>query len=191
MCENNLNKDLVKDDKGVDEKLYALFLHCSHALSRGHHHGHGMHPSQGRILSILAKSGEMAQKDLLDMLKIRPASLSELLGKLEAKGFITRTKEENKRVVRVDLTDLGEAAIDEVVNGQKDRSKELFAALSVEKKQELVESLETLLLAWREKCHGKMRGHDMHHAHGHHMHGQKHEGCCGGHGHGHHAHKEV
>lgn len=66
---------------------------------------------QGRVLAILKMQPEISTKDLSYLLDIRQQSLSELLGKLEKAGYITRRPMEiDKRVMMVKLTDKGRDA---------------------------------------------------------------------------------
>lgn len=66
---------------------------------------------QGRVLALLKIQPEISTGDLSYLLGIRQQSLSELLGKLEKAGYITRTPLENdRRVMMVKLTEKGKAA---------------------------------------------------------------------------------
>jgi DNA-binding MarR family transcriptional regulator len=66
---------------------------------------------QGRVLSLLALKPEMTQREMNAILDMSKQSLGELLGKLEAAGFIEREhSEDDKRVVVVRLTDEGKQA---------------------------------------------------------------------------------
>lgn len=172
------------DNTIISEKLYSLLIHCSHALSRGHHPHNGMHPGQWRILSILAANGAMTQKDLLDVVQIRAASLSELLSKLEAKGFVTRIKDEDdKRSISIEVTELGKKAINENESYQQETVSELFSLLTVSEQEQLVELLEKLVRSWHDKYHGG--GYGMHYENGRGCHHQDERHC---HHHGHHFH---
>ena len=63
---------------------------------------------QGRVLALLAVKPETTQRELSYLLDMRQQSLSELLSKLEEKGFITRERSaEDGRVVNVRLTEAG------------------------------------------------------------------------------------
>lgn len=64
---------------------------------------------QGRILSTLRRRHSISQRELGDILDIRPQSLGELLQKLEANGYIERHRSEtDKRSLIVELTAKGE-----------------------------------------------------------------------------------
>jgi DNA-binding MarR family transcriptional regulator len=170
----------------TSEKLYSLLLRCSHALSRGHHHDGGMHPGQWRILSLLAAGNKVTQRELLDIVQIRAASLSELLTKLESKGLITRVKgEDDRRNVGVEITELGEMVIAEHAGSRQSISTELFSALSEEEQEQLAGLLSKLAEAWHERHHssegggygprrhGSGCGHGCHGPHGHHHHWER------------------
>lgn len=64
---------------------------------------------QGRILSALSRTDAVTQKELGFMLEMRPQSLGELLQKLEANGYIERSRSKtDKRSLVVKLTKKGE-----------------------------------------------------------------------------------
>ena len=66
---------------------------------------------QGRVLALLKAKPETTQRELSYLLDMRQQSLSELLSKLEEKGFVTREKSaEDGRVTVVRLTDAGAEA---------------------------------------------------------------------------------
>jgi DNA-binding MarR family transcriptional regulator len=63
---------------------------------------------QGRVLALLAAKPETTQRELSYLLDMRQQSLSELLAKLEDKGYVTREKSaQDGRVTVVRLTDAG------------------------------------------------------------------------------------
>ena len=93
----------------------------------------------------------MTQRELTERLGIRPGSASELVGKLERAGLITRTPSEtDRRTADIALTEAGAAVKQERAGKEKSGLGELFAVLSEEEKQALVALLERLRAAWRE-----------------------------------------
>ena len=162
----------------VSEKLYSLFIRCSHALSRGHHQNTGMHPSQQRILLLLASSDKITQHELLDIMQIRAASLSELLTKLEGKGLISRTKSDGtKRGIDVEITDLGETVVSEYAHNHQENTNELFSALSEDEQQLLVQLLSRLIEDWHNRNHGSNGGKNQMHEHEEQSHHDHHHVC--------------
>ena len=103
-------------------------------------------PAQGQalILSILAGREALSQRQLQQMLGIQPGSLSELLGKLEAKGLIVREKAEDRRGNLLRITDAGRAAIPDAPDGSDDP----FSPLTDEQQDQLAALLRTLLGRW-------------------------------------------
>lgn len=184
------------NDNTISEKLFSLLLRCSHALGRGHHHKEAM-PGQGRVLAILSSRGSMTQRELQDVVQIRAASLSELLGKLEYKGLITRTKDDNdKRNVIVTLSEQGSIIAAENILARRETSAYLFSALSVDEQSQLTELLSKLVEAWHMEHHGDGNCENSEQLHGHH-HCDEHDhheahGSCENHGrhHGHFHHGE-
>lgn len=108
------------------------------------HHTDGQHSGQGRILHILAKEGELTQRELQERLMIQAGSLSELVTKLETKGMLVREQDENdKRKVRLKITSAGFDAATQ--SPGETRGKDPFAALTAEE-QDTLRGLLTKLL---------------------------------------------
>lgn len=129
-------------DHGAIDELSELLGKCNHHIT---HHGKGR--GQGKILKILARNGEMSQKDLQDILEIQSGSISEILAKLEEKGMITRTKsEEDKRKVMISITDAGR---EKAANcGCKNRAERLYSGLTEDEKEQLKTLLNKLVNSW-------------------------------------------
>ncbi len=77
-----------------DEKIVELFFYVT---KLNQHYSNGrygkMNPLRGQYgcLLLLASKTTVNQKELDDLLFVKPASLSEILTKLEHKAFIVRT----------------------------------------------------------------------------------------------------
>ena len=54
----------------------------------------GIHSGQGSIISALGFLGPCSQKELADFRQVSPATISVMLGRMEAKGLITRVPAE-------------------------------------------------------------------------------------------------
>lgn len=107
-------------------------------------------PARGQalILSILMGREALSQRELQQMLGIQPGSLSELLSKLEIKGYLTREKAEDKRGNLLRITDAGRAAIP----GDGDVPEDTpLSPLTVDQQDQLAALLRTLLTAWVEQ----------------------------------------
>ena len=106
---------------------------------------------QGRVLKVLKMKPESPQKELSEILGMRPQSIGELLSKLEKKGFITRTPSPNdKRVIIVHLTEKG-AGAEESENSQPGPD-DIFGCLSEEEQSTFKEYLDRMIDDLEERC---------------------------------------
>lgn len=97
---------------------------------------------QGLILSILAGRESMSQHGLQQMLGIQPGSVSELVTKLERKGYVSREKSGGRgNVLRI--TDAGRRAMP-----QADAEVDPFEPLNQKQRAHLEALLRTLLDRW-------------------------------------------
>lgn len=101
--------------------------------------------SQSLVLSILAGREALTQRELQQMLGIQPGSLSELVSKLEGKGYLVREKAEDRRGNLLRITDAGRKAIPTADEVPEDAS---FAALTDEEQDQLALLLRRLLSNW-------------------------------------------
>ncbi len=130
------------------DDLLGLLRSCSHILR--HQAGRGSGSGQGRILHILYRCEEISQKELQSILQIQPGSLSEILTKLENKGLIERSKDdEDKRVTTVRITEAGKETVNLHGLEKSDRKEELFSALDENQQEELKKLLQILLEDWK------------------------------------------
>lgn len=140
----------------LEDKLLWQLRTCGHFL----HHNTGGKAGQHRILTILAERGDTTQKELQEILDVRSGSISEILNKVEADGFIERIQSKtDKRQMNLKLTESGREAASQMGQQSRDLVSELFAGLSEEEKEQLAGLLEKVLGDWgnRRGC-GRGRG---------------------------------
>ncbi len=114
-----------------------------HACARRLNHRGGRKNSQVKVLHILAKEDIIPQQKLQEILDIKPGSLSELLLKLETKGYIERLKSEtDKRRTYVRITEEGRYALDEM---REENNEDRFSSLTEEEQESLRILLKKLL----------------------------------------------
>jgi DNA-binding MarR family transcriptional regulator len=127
-------------------RLAMLLRHADMASHPGHPFG-GVRAGQGRVLHVLSLRSPMPQRELAYMLGVRPQSLSEVLGKLESAGFITRERDTtDRRTFLVDLTDTGRDAA-----GSSPATEDPFDVLDADEQQALSDMLSRVTTALREK----------------------------------------
>lgn len=126
-------------------------------------HNHCGHHGRVRILKVLLEKGTMTQSELQNIIDIRSGSLSEILSKMEDKQLIIREKDENdKRRVKIEITEKGKEVILLKEEQHKNKSKELFKAINEEEQKQLEVILSKLIKYWKmSDGHGRhMRGHN-------------------------------
>lgn len=117
--DKNINTNT--NENGRPDVIFAVMKIMRSMRRRPPKPGEGLHPGLARPLEILANNDGVTSRELAELLDIRPSSLTELLGKLETEGFVSRSADESdRRVSRVSLTDKG---------------KELAAKLNAEHEQ--------------------------------------------------------
>lgn len=134
--------DFPRPEINENSSLDLLLGACSHRMRRGVRGGR--HDSQAQVLKILSMAGGSAdQRDLQEAMRIRPASCSELISKLEAKGLVERQRDEDdRRKVQIFLTEKGKERSQKT--GLEART-EFFEVLDTEEQETLRRLLLKLL----------------------------------------------
>jgi DNA-binding MarR family transcriptional regulator len=104
-------------------------------------------PQMGQYRCLLYLKGikGISQKDLAHALEIKPASLSELLRKLDSKGFISREPlKADKRITMVSLSAAGNHEVDAYRARRKEEKATLLADLSADEKEQFFHILEKI-----------------------------------------------
>lgn len=108
--------------------------------------------SQSRILILLNEVETITQSELTEHLDVQPGSASEVIGKLESAGLITRTpSEKDRRTSDIRLTEAGKVKAVEAAGQRKERHTEMFSCLSEEDKADLLMLLEKVNHEWRRR----------------------------------------
>ncbi|MGN1234521.1 MAG: MarR family winged helix-turn-helix transcriptional regulator [Christensenellaceae bacterium] len=108
--------------------------------------------SQSRVLIILSEGEGMTQSELTERLGVQPASVSEVIAKLEGAGLVMRTpSEEDRRTCDIRLTEAGKIKASEAAEQRKQRHTEMFSCLSEEDKADLLTLLEKINHDWRHR----------------------------------------
>lgn len=154
--------------KDINKELVMGLRDVSHAM-RGLYEGKG---SQKRVLMVLQETGKVSQRELTQRLGIQPGSVSEVIGKLEGAGLVSRTESESdRRTVDLELTEEGAKRAEEARAQRVQRHKEMFTVLSDEEKEAFLIMLQKINEDWKTRFAD--RKHDHHHHH-HHQHGHDH-----------------
>lgn len=141
-----------------DDSLGGLLDRCGHYFT---HRIGSKKRGQDSILTVISQHPGISQKELGEILGIQPASVSELLMKLERKGLVLRKKDvQDRRSIKVQLTEDGRSHLAE----PEEESADPFRSLSAEEQEQLRSLLEKLLTDWEQRFPAE------HHRHKHYNH---------------------
>lgn len=133
------------DSAEMDLELMRHMRWCSHLL----YHRYNLNFSRNKILYILHTTGAMTQKALMDHLRIQAGSLSEMLSKLEQQGLLEKTRcPHDKRNCQLTLTEAGREQALLFEKERQDMAEYLFATLTAEEKQSLLDMTGRLIEHW-------------------------------------------
>jgi DNA-binding MarR family transcriptional regulator len=119
-----------------------LFHHYWQHIHR-HHFGHFL--AQEEVLTRILKHEPLAQSALLTDLGVKPASLSELLSKLEKRQLIRREKSpKDKRESLIYLTAVGKKMAEKLKKRHDHFDHDFLDVLSAEEQAQLVAIMEKL-----------------------------------------------
>ena len=122
-----------------------LMHRCQAEAYRGNGSMASPYKGQGRILGILKLKPEISHKELSYLLGISTQSMSELLRKLESKGYIMRVpSEQDKRSMNIILTEEGKKAVDQSKGFDNCDMDQVFDCLNEEEQAKFKEYLERL-----------------------------------------------
>jgi DNA-binding MarR family transcriptional regulator len=107
----------------------------------------GITPAQSRLLRTLAHWGSPPRMaDLAERLEVVPRAVTTLVDGLEASGKVRRVPDPaNRRVIRIELTDDGRAALRELRAVRRSAAEEILAPLTGNQRKALGELLDTLV----------------------------------------------
>jgi DNA-binding MarR family transcriptional regulator len=160
------------------EALVGLFRRALKAMSRAHHNRGNTQHAQAKVLAILKEREPMSQRDLMEMLNVRSASLSEILAKLERNDLITRERsDQDKRNFIISVTEQGRVMAEEHKKEHLKNAEAIFAPLSEVERRQLGGLLEKIITSLEKDApdHDAEHEHGFGHRHGHHGHGGKHD----------------
>ena len=148
LCDKHCNVKSLACARGFQlfeesDDLFRLMRRCGHAL----YHSQEQNNGQGRIIHILAIRGSMSQHELQEILHIQAGSLSEIVGKLEAKGYLTKERDaQDQRKLILKVTPKGRKTPEEK---QYIKSREeLFSTLSDPEQKQWKKLLQKLVEDW-------------------------------------------
>jgi DNA-binding MarR family transcriptional regulator len=148
-------------DSSVSEKLLQQFHYFTNLIHRGHHIPHSrpaesdIGRGQGFVLLALMRKDGQTQTELASQLRIRPASLGELVAKLERGGYIERRVNENdKRIFNVYFTEKGQQFANNFVGERQENIDSLFSDLTESEQIQLSDLMAKLITSMEKRYAG-------------------------------------
>ncbi len=97
------------------------------------------------ILTLIQERGPRTVSEIAALLSISVPSASSILDRMEEHGLVTRVRdEEDRRVVRVTITDAGRQAFTQVGGLHRDRIMRLLEVLSDDEVRDLITGIDAL-----------------------------------------------
>lgn len=113
---------------------------------------YGLQRGEFDVLATLRRSGEPYELNpsvLADTLMLSRAGMTGRLDRLESAGLVRRIADaEDRRAIRVALTDQGRALVDEVVTAHTENETAMLSVLSADERRELDRIGRILLGSW-------------------------------------------
>lgn len=105
----------------------------------------------GHILDVLSKSDGLSQREIAEMLNIRPQSASEAVASMEAQGLVVkRTNEQDKRSSLIFITQEGRQRQKDLRNERIENARRIFEPLTELEKETLLQLLNKAASALQE-----------------------------------------
>lgn len=130
------------------------FRHCSNLMRRMYHHSGPMNTrhGQGKLMHHLLSLDGATQKDLAKEMRMRPASVADVVRQAECHGFVTiAPNAEDPRAASVSLTEEGRVVAEKRAAANSRVADEIFADLSAEERTQLASLLEKLSASLEER----------------------------------------
>lgn len=95
----------------------------------------GIYPGQPPVLIVLTYSDGLSQRELSDKIRIKPATMTVMLGRMEKAGLVVRKSDPNdQRISRVYITDKGREVKKEFDKVFQQIEEECFSNFTEEEK---------------------------------------------------------
>lgn len=128
----------------ISSELYDALQKLNRHIHRSRHREmmvkEGIHRGQMKLLLLISENDGIIQRDLAEMLDMRPSSLTEMLSNLEKNSLIRREQDENdRRVMHVYLSESGKELLDEIRKANSKLPDLVFNCLTIEDKEKMLE----------------------------------------------------
>jgi DNA-binding MarR family transcriptional regulator len=113
--------------------------------------GQPMAPSDAHALTEVVAGGGLTQRELVDRLRLDRSSVSRLVDRLVARGWVERADGPDRRTVRLVPTEAGRAVTAQVAGTRAQRFAELLEAIPADRRDDVLTAMRLLTAAARER----------------------------------------
>ena len=113
--------------------------------------GQPMAPSDAHALTEVVASGGLTQRELVDRLRLDRSSVSRLVDRLAARGWVERSDGPDRRTVRLVPTSAGRSVAEEVAGARARRFADLLDAIPPDRRDQVLDTMRLLTAAARER----------------------------------------
>ena len=107
--------------------------------------GFPVNSSQLKAMAAFHEDRRYSMGELCKIANVKMPSMTEIVDRLEAEGFVERVRETgDRRVVKVQLTDAGKKAHDGILQTREQELQNIFGCLDEKERLRLVKSLRTV-----------------------------------------------
>lgn len=130
----------------MDEEIVHQFMQFMHDARRmAQRRPDYMMYGQGKIIKLMELHSGVSQRELADLAKLKPASLTEAIERLERDGLIQRQRDQqDRRVIRVQLTKQGQTRAQQISKEHQKFQADLLSSLTDEEKTSLIQIFKKL-----------------------------------------------
>ncbi len=108
--------------------------------------GFPVNMSQLKVMSAFREGKQLTMSDLCKIANVKMPTMTEMVDKLEAEGFLKRKRDtRDRRVVKVEITAKGRKVHKELLNRRDDEIENLYGNLSATDRVKLTRALKTVL----------------------------------------------
>ena len=121
-----------------DNNIHDIFIQIMKLyFSRCHYHLEkaGIYPGQSALLCALVKKDGQSQKELCEKMKVKPATITVMIQRMEKRGLVFRRQDkEDKRVSRIFITEAGKNIFKDAIKARENIEAECLKNLTEEEK---------------------------------------------------------
>ena len=143
--------------ENTNERALKLFVVLSRASKVLHEETNrlitakGLNPTEFAVLELLYHKGKQPIQKIGEKILMRSGSMTYVINKLEANGFLQReTNTNDKRVTYVEITKQGEQLMDSLFPGHAENIGNLLSVLTSEEQEQAIELLQRLGVSIRD-----------------------------------------